>query len=103
MNILKILIDCRHDMLEKNSTLDLHGLHVDEAIAALERILPSRELVRVICKKYHLRGEANFACPRNRYFSQITLTNRTYLFHGTRKIPLSKENPFFKYFMMLRM
>jgi hypothetical protein len=43
MNILKILIDCRHDMLEKNSTLDLHGLHVDEAIAALERILPSRE------------------------------------------------------------
>ena len=38
-----ILIDCRHDMLEKNSTLDLHGLHVDEAIAALERILPSRE------------------------------------------------------------
>ena len=47
-------------------------------------------LVRVICEKYRLRGEANFmsreenfSCPRNRYFLHITLTNRIYLFNST--------------------
>lgn len=34
---------CRIDLLEKNSTLDLHGLHVDEAVAAMERILPNKQ------------------------------------------------------------
>ena len=41
------------------------------------------------CEKYRLRGEANFqerrekfVSPRNRYFSQITLTNKTYLFNS---------------------
>ena len=31
-----------------------------------------------------------FACPRNRYFSQITLTNRTYLFNSAEYITASK-------------
>ena len=40
-------------------------------------------LVRVICEKYRFRGQSNvprrlFASPLNRYFSQITLTNRIY-------------------------
>jgi len=56
--------------------------------------------VRVICKKYRLRGESNFpshlsgeenfSCPRNRYFSQITLTNRIYLFNSVEYLTVSK-------------
>jgi hypothetical protein len=56
--------------------------------------------VRVICEKYRLRGEANvpsspcvegnFSCPRNRYFSQITLTNRIYLFNSAEYLTASK-------------
>ena len=47
-------------------------------------------LVRVICEKYWLRGEANypnrlsgegnFSCPRNLYFSQIPLTTGAWRF-----------------------
>ncbi|XP_052089601.1 uncharacterized protein LOC127726317 isoform X2 [Mytilus californianus] len=37
------ILSTRIDMLEKNSTLDLHGLHVDEAVAALEKILPNKQ------------------------------------------------------------
>lgn len=33
----------RNTDLEKRKTLDLHGLHVDEAIAALDRIIPQKE------------------------------------------------------------
>ena len=36
-------------------------------------------LVRVICEKYRLREQSNVS-PLNRYFSQITLTNRIYLY-----------------------
>jgi hypothetical protein len=43
--------------------------------------------VRVICEKYRFREQSNFpsplgklASPLNRYFSQITLTNRIYVF-----------------------
>jgi hypothetical protein len=66
-------------------------------------------LVRVICEKYRLRGEANipsrvsegylrkipverrgkFDCPQNRYFSQITLTNRIYLFYSAEYLTAS--------------
>jgi hypothetical protein len=48
-------------------------------------------LVRVICEKYRFRGQekfpsthgrlGTFASPLNRYFSQITLTNRIYLYN----------------------
>ena len=47
-------------------------------------------LVRVICETYRFRGQSNvprrlkrlgiFASPLNRYVSQITLTNRIYLY-----------------------
>ena len=57
-------------------------------------------LVRVICEKYRLRGEANFpsrlsgeenfSCPQNRYFSQIPLTNRIYLFHSAEYLTAIK-------------
>ena len=53
-------------------------------------------LVRVICEKYRLRGEANipsrftFASPLNRYFSQITLTNRIYLFNSVEYLAANK-------------
>ena len=56
-------------------------------------------LVRVICEKYRLRGEANIPSrfsgeghltPRNRYFSQITLTNRIYLFNSAEYLTASK-------------
>jgi hypothetical protein len=56
-------------------------------------------LVRVICEKYRLRGEANIPnrfsgeghlIPRNRYFSQITLTNRIYLFNFAEYLTASK-------------
>ena len=57
-------------------------------------------LVRIICEKYRLRGEANFpnrlsgegnfSCPRNQYFSQITLTNRIYLFNFAEYLTVSK-------------
>lgn len=43
-----ILADRNAD-LEKNMTLDLHGLHVEEAIAALKRIIPQKEKER--CKR----------------------------------------------------
>jgi hypothetical protein len=50
--------------------------------------------VRVICEKYRLRREAKrlgtFYCPRNRYFSQITLTNRIYLFNSAEYLTASK-------------
>ena len=36
-------------------------------------------LVRVICKKYRFRGQEKFHLDR--YFSQITLTNRIYLYN----------------------
>ena len=51
-------------------------------------------------RKYWLRGETNipsrlsdegkFSCPRNRYFSQITLTNRIYLFNSAEYLTVSK-------------
>jgi len=52
-------------------------------------------LVRVTCEKYRLRGEANipshlFDWPRNRYFSQITLTNRIYLFNSAEYLTANK-------------
>ena len=47
-------------------------------------------LVRVICEKYRLRGEPNLSCPRNRYFSQITLTNRIYLFNSAEYLTAIK-------------
>ena len=40
-------------------------------------------LVRVFCKKYRFRGQTNFGkftSPLNWYFSQISLTNRIYLY-----------------------
>ena len=37
------ILEDRHNDLETKMTLDLHGLHVDEAIAALDRILPKKE------------------------------------------------------------
>lgn len=37
------ILEARHIDLETKMTLDLHGLHVDEAIAALDRILPEKE------------------------------------------------------------
>ena len=37
------ILEDRHSDLETKMTLDLHGLHVDEAIAALDRILPEKE------------------------------------------------------------
>jgi hypothetical protein len=37
-------------------------------------------LVRVICEKYRFRGQDKFGSPLNRYFSQITVTNRIYLY-----------------------
>ena len=46
-------------------------------------------LVRVIRKKYPLRGEVNI-CSRNRYFSQITLTNRIYWFNSAEYLTASK-------------
>ena len=46
-------------------------------------------LVRVICEKYRLRGET-FDCSRNRYFSQITLTNRILLFNSAKYLAASK-------------
>ena len=56
--------------------------------------------MRIICEKYRLRGEANFpnrlsgegnfSCPRNQYFSQITLTNRIYLFNFAEYLTVSK-------------
>ena len=51
--------------------------------------------MRVIYEKYQLRGEANipsrgtFDCPQNRYFSQITLTNRIYLFNSAEYLTAS--------------
>ena len=44
-------------------------------------------LVRVICEKYRLRGEANIP---SRYFSQITLTNRICLFNSAEYLTASK-------------
>jgi hypothetical protein len=46
-------------------------------------------LVRVICEKYRLRGEA-FDCSRSQYFLQITLTNRIYLFNSAEYLTASK-------------
>jgi hypothetical protein len=47
-------------------------------------------LFKVICEKYRLRGEANFSCPLNRYFLQITLTNRIYLFNSAEYLTVRK-------------
>ena len=33
----------RNNQLEVNKKLDLHGLHTDEAVAALDRIIPLKE------------------------------------------------------------
>ena len=38
-------------------------------------------LVRVICEKYWFRGQEKFASPLNGILSQITLTNRIYLYN----------------------
>lgn len=86
------ILSSRNELLEKNSTLDLHGLHVDEAIAALERILPNKEyelqnnsfknrhyLIVVTGKGSHSRGGISKLKPavmnylrRNEYrFSEI--------------------------------
>jgi hypothetical protein len=46
-------------------------------------------LVRVIGEKYRLRGDT-FDCSRSRYFSQITLTNRIYLFNSAEYLTASK-------------
>jgi hypothetical protein len=57
--------------------------------------------VRVICEKYRLRGEANIpngvsdeghlsVLETRQYFSQITLTNRIYLFNSTDYLTASK-------------
>ena len=45
-------------------------------------------LVRVICEKY--RSRWNFSCPRNWYFSHVTLTNRIYLFNSAEYLTVSK-------------
>lgn len=37
------ILEDRHSDLETKMTLDLHGLHVDEAVAALDKILPEKE------------------------------------------------------------
>jgi hypothetical protein len=57
--------------------------------------------VRVICEKYRLRGEANIpsrvsdeghlsVLETRKYFPQITLTNRIYLFNSTDYLTASK-------------
>jgi hypothetical protein len=70
------------------------------------------ESVRYICEKFRFRGQANFpsrqqyqfrgeanfssclsqklAYPLNRYFSQITLNNRTYLFNSAEYLTARK-------------
>ena len=41
-------------------------------------------------RKIPVERRANFSCPRNRYFSQITLTNRIYLFNSAEYLTVSK-------------
>ncbi|XP_076117136.1 uncharacterized protein LOC143084941 isoform X2 [Mytilus galloprovincialis] len=86
------ILSTRIDLLEKNSTLDLHGLHVDEAVAAMERILPNKQfelqsnplrqkqyLIIVTGRGMHSRGGVSKLKPtvmnylrRNEYrFSEI--------------------------------
>ncbi|CAG2187103.1 N4BP2 [Mytilus edulis] len=85
------ILSTRIDLLEKNSTLDLHGLHVDEAVAAMERILPNKQfelqsnplrqkqyLIIVTGRGMHSRGGVSKLKPavmnylrRNEYSTEI--------------------------------
>ena len=41
-------------------------------------------------RKIPVERRGTFDCPRNRYFSQITLTNRIYLFNSAEYLTASK-------------
>ena len=41
-------------------------------------------------RKIPVERKGTFDCPRNQYFSQITLTNRIYLFNSAQYLTASK-------------
>ena len=51
MRAAENILEDRHKDLETKMTLDLHGLLVDEAVAALDRILPEKEKGKMITVK----------------------------------------------------
>jgi hypothetical protein len=46
--------------------------------------------VAIVTRKIPVERIGKFYCPQNRYFSQITLTNRIYLFNSAVYITASK-------------
>lgn len=94
----QILADRNVD-IEKNQMLDLHGLHVDEAIAALNRIIPQKELDR--CKNLtvmtgrgsHSRGGIARLRPAVVAYLNANKYNFTELQPGVFKLSLKYRSP----------
>jgi hypothetical protein len=82
--------DKEKDLKSRNQNYKPMCLDTDN-LWSIQSFIQQILLVRVICEKYRLRGEANFQSRHSRYLvSQITLTNRIYLSNSAEYLTASK-------------